>query len=162
MVFKVEELFKVADLIIILLTLSFLPNSHVANSWYKRRHIFFASIFFFLSKVICSKQGIDRTTILHEKGIPSSPFSHLNTNPNHAVKEFEQRPSKCHHAINTMFVFVATYRRKGKPMGCLPSSLWQTKTCPGRACLDISKCPYWQNVGLNSLEGPWDLLHSDL
>lgn len=32
MVFKVETPFKVADLIIILLTLSFLTNSHVAES----------------------------------------------------------------------------------------------------------------------------------
>jgi len=43
MVFDVEEPFKVADLIMILLTLSFLPNSCVADSWYKKRWIFFSS-----------------------------------------------------------------------------------------------------------------------
>lgn len=135
MVFKVEEPFKVADLIIILLTLSFLPNSRVGNlvqMIQKEVHLF-CFHFIFLLKAICSNQGICRTTILHEKGISSSPFSHLNTNPNHTEKEFEQRPSKCHHAINTRFMLVATYKRRRKPMGCLPFSLWQTRTCSGIA-----------------------------
>lgn len=153
MVFKVEEPFKVADLRIILLTLSFLPKSRVANSWYKKEGHFFCFHLFPLFKAICSKQGICGTTLLHEKGIPSSPFSHPNTNPNHTVKEFEHRPSKCHHTINTRLMVVATYKRKGKPVGILPSSLWQTRTCPGRACLDISKHPSWPKFGINSPEG---------
>lgn len=56
---------------------------------------------FFPLKAIYSNQGICRTTILYEKSISFSPFSHLNTNTKYAVKEFEQIPSKGHLTINT-------------------------------------------------------------